>query len=109
MDKIKNSELLFQCVYCRKIFERKDISLIAEEIEKTIFHATCSRCLTSAILVLSENPKGPMGVGIVTDLDRSEAAKKFAMKAISADEVIDAYQFFSATGSIKSNYQKKVK
>ena len=62
---------------------------------KSVFHANCSSCLVSVLLLFSENQKGAVSAGVVTDLDRQEVAGKFLGKTISSDEIIDAYQVFS--------------
>ena len=45
--------------------------------------------------MMSENQKGLVGVGVLTDLDKEEVAEKIKSGAISSDEIIDTYRFLN--------------
>ena len=92
MEKENNLGLLSSCSICKKRFSKKDVVLISRQEGKTILHATCSQCHTLALIVLSNEQKGFLGMGMITDLDQQEVKEKLQMKAISSDEIIDMYK-----------------
>lgn len=94
--KTNNLEILSRCPICKSKFKPNDLSLVLEKEFKTIFHATCSKCQTSSLILLSSGSKGLLGVGIITDLDKSEVKKKLNTKAITADEIIDVYKLLKS-------------
>lgn len=91
-EKGKNLDLMLNCSVCSSAFEERNVVLVKEQEAKTIFHATCQKCLTASLIFLSRTEKGMMSVGMATDLDRIEASDVFNKKAISADEVIEVYR-----------------
>lgn len=90
-EKNNNLNILSYCATCKNRFGAKDVILISEQERKTTFHATCVKCHTSAIILLSGGQKGIAGVGIITDLSKDEAVKKLKMGKITADEILDVY------------------
>jgi len=91
----KNLDFLLKCSFCDGDFEDEDATILEENEQKTTLHATCVNCRTSAIFFLSNNQAGIISLGMATDLDKTEVRDKFFRSAVSADEVIDAHQFFS--------------
>lgn len=98
MAKNKNGNdpgFLSKCSFCGGGLHQDNILALEESENKATFHITCSRCKTSSLVSVSGNQNGIIGVGMATDLDRSEVKSKFSKNAVSADEVIDVYQFVS--------------
>lgn len=96
-NKSNNLEFLSRCSFCDGEFGSDAVSVLEESHLRTILHATCPKCHTSAIFLMSANQTtGIVTLGMMTDLDRQEAANKFAKKPVSIDEVIDAHRFISA-------------
>jgi hypothetical protein len=94
-NKAYGQEVMPNCSFCGKTFNDEKIVLVYKENAKTIFHITCSRCKTSTLVMMSENQKGLVGVGVLTDLDKEEVAEKIKSGAISSDEIIDTYRFLN--------------
>ena len=90
-DKTNNLEILARCSFCKAKLNHHDLTLVLEKERQTIFHATCSQCQTSSLILISSEGKGLLGVGVITDLDREEVKKKLATEVITADEVINVY------------------
>lgn len=90
-----NLDFLSKCSACGGEFNADALTVLEEGAQKTILHATCRKCQTSAIFFLSNNQAGMVTLGMVTDLDSQEVVAKFSNQAISSDEVIDAHQFIS--------------
>jgi len=94
MRNIPNLDILSQCSVCQAKIERRDILIVHKEGGRTIFHSTCSRCKALSILVITDDhQKGIIGVGMATDLDRTEFSEKFLGKSITTDEIIDVYEW----------------
>jgi hypothetical protein len=74
------------------MLQQNDLMLIEEQEQKTIFHATCLRCQTATMVIVSGNQTGIVSIGIATDLDREEVKSKFFGNNINADEVIDVHE-----------------
>jgi hypothetical protein len=92
MNKTDNLEALSRCGVCRSRFSKNDLFLISNEPAKTIFHATCSGCRTSVLILLSNSQNGLLGMEMITDLDREEVKEKLNTRAITADEVLKVYK-----------------
>jgi hypothetical protein len=92
LKKRKNLDLVLNCSVCSSVFDDQQILLIGERENGTIFHATCQKCLTSALIFLSQTEQGMMSVGMVTDLNGNEVRDMFGRKAIDADDVLEIYR-----------------
>lgn len=90
-----NLDFLLKCSFCGDDFSIENATILDENDQKTTLHATCYNCRTSVIFFLSNNQAGIISLGMATDLDKTEIQDKFFKNAVSADEVIDAHQFFS--------------
>jgi hypothetical protein len=91
-NKAKEQKMMLYCSICGATFDYGKIALVHKEDAKTIFHTTCAKCKTSTLVMVSENQKGLVGVGILTDLDQEEVSEKIKNGAISSDEIIDTYK-----------------
>jgi len=92
-NKNNNLDFLSKCPFCGNAPQRVNLTVIEERDQRTTFHASCSRCRTSSIVVISSLQAGIVSIGIATDLDKNEVKNKFSEKALSADEVIDAHEY----------------
>ena len=97
----KSSDFLSKCSFCDSDFRAEDLTLLSENEQKTTWHVTCSKCFSSAIFILSSNPSGVIGLGVITDLDKNEVKEKFLKRAVNADEVIDMHQLVSSGNFIE--------
>ncbi len=67
---------------------------IAEEEKRTMLHLTCEHCGGKTLVAISVTQFGMVSLGVLTDLDQSEVKQIFSSEPISANQVIDAHQFF---------------
>jgi len=96
MKKNKNNlDFLAKCNFCGSQLEHSSLTILESVGKNNTFHVVCDRCQTAAIIFFSVNQSGMMSVGVATDLDRNEVKEKFLQEAISANEVLEAYQFIS--------------
>lgn len=94
-----NLNILSSCAICRNKLKRENLTLVLKQSQKLIFHATCSKCHAGTLITLSGGQKGLIGIGMVTDLDKSEVREKLNFNAISADELIEAYEMVKRINS----------
>ncbi len=92
LKKRKNLDLALNCSVCSSVFDDQRIILVGERENGTIFHATCQKCLTSALIFLSQTEQGMMSIGMVTDMNGVEVRDIFGKKAIDADDVLEIYR-----------------
>lgn len=107
-NKNNNPDGLIRCSVCESGFSRRDITILEESGQKSIFHVTCSKCGSSTIVIFSSNQNGIVSLGVATDLDKNEVKKMFQSDAISADEVIDAHQLMSNYNGDLTELVKKI-
>ncbi len=92
---LEQLEPLARCPVCNKKHRRGLRMLpVAEEEKKTMLHVTCEHCGGKTLVAISVTPFGMVSLGVLTDLDQSEAKRAFSAEPISADQVIAAHQFF---------------
>lgn len=60
-----------------------------------MFYADCARCKSSSLIMVSAGQMGIASLGMATDLERDELEERLSNKSISADEIIDIYQYAS--------------
>jgi len=110
LDNKKNSlGTLSNCLVCGRSFGEKDLIALEKKTEKTIIHATCSKCNGSTLLFLFSGSKGLVSMGMITDLDRAEVKSKFGAYAISTDEVLDAHSMIdSCQGNLKKIFSDNI-
>lgn len=95
MDKNSNKlSFSLDCLVCNNRFDRESLNMVEQNDSKLIFHASCPKCQSSALLVLSNSSENEAitGIGMLTDLSSQEARGLFKAEAISADEVIEVYK-----------------
>ncbi len=90
-DKTNNLKVLARCSFCKAKFNQNDLILVFKKNQQSVFHATCSHCQIASLILISDEEKGLLGVGTITDLDRAEVKNKLKTEAITADEVISVY------------------
>jgi hypothetical protein len=56
-----------------------------------MFHLTCAKCSHALLAVVVESPHGVSSIGLVTDLEASDAARVYALAPVSADDVVRAH------------------
>jgi DNA-directed RNA polymerase subunit RPC12/RpoP len=92
-NKLNKIDFLAKCAVCENSLDPANITLLEEKEQKTTMHISCSKCNSSVLVFLSNSQAGTLSIGVATDLDRSEVRAKVDGATISADEIIDLYQF----------------
>ena len=91
---LEQLEPLVHCPVCNKKYRKLRMSPVAEEERKTTLHLTCEHCGGKTLVSVSMTQFGMMSLGVLTDLDQSEARRLLRADPVSADQVIAAHRFF---------------
>ena len=67
--------------------------LLAQEEKRSTLHLTCEACGASTLVYVSLSPMGVVSLGVLTDLEQTEARNLFQKAPISSDEVLQVHQF----------------
>lgn len=90
----KDLSSMAKCPICEKKYKKEDAIVLEAGQKRNTVHFTCQACRMSSLVFISQGQVGMVGVGILTDLDRSEVKSKFQKEAISADNVLNVHNFF---------------
>ena len=67
--------------------------VVDEDDKRTTLHMTCESCGASSMIFVSLGQFGAISLGVLTDLEQSEAKRIYQSEAISTDQVIEVHQF----------------
>lgn len=90
---IENLQSIIRCPVCNKKYRPAKMLMIDEDEKRTTFHLSCTDCGASSMVFVSMGQFGIVSLGILTDLNQSEAQKVFFDTVVSSDHVIQAHQF----------------
>lgn len=85
-----------KCPVCEKKYKKENAIVLEAGQKRNTVHFTCESCQMSSLVFVSQGQAGMVGVGILTDLDRSEVKNIFQKEAISADQVLSVHNFFNS-------------
>ncbi len=90
---IENLQSIIRCPVCNKKYRPAKMLMIDEDEKRTTFHLSCTDCGASSMIFVSMGQFGIVSLGILTDLEQSEAKRVFFSTAISSDNILEAHQF----------------
>ncbi len=90
---LENIQPLIRCPVCNKKYRPVKMLVLDEDDKRTTLHLTCEGCRVSTLVSVSLGQLGAMSVGVLTDLESSEARGAFQGEAISSDQVLEVHQF----------------
>lgn len=67
--------------------------LLQQEEKRSTLHLTCESCHASSLVYVSLSPVGAVSMGVLTDLEQSEAKKFLKAQTISDDDILGLHQF----------------
>lgn len=80
-----------KCLQCGHAYKKKDADILNEGENVFVFHVTCPNCNSSAIINIAVGKEGVLSVATLTDAGKEDLDKLREDKAITADDVIEAY------------------
>lgn len=90
---IENLQAIIRCPVCNKKYRTTRIVVLDEDEKRTTLHLSCEGCGASSMVFVSLGQFGVVSLGLLTDLEQSEARAVFHGEAISADQVLEVHQF----------------
>lgn len=96
----ESRRLISHCPLCRARYTSVSAKVIEQRAESHLVHVTCSNCQKSILAVVVENMLGTSSVGMVTDLSSEDVLRFRHGRPITADEVLDAHDFFNQQPSL---------
>ncbi len=85
-----------KCPVCEKKYKKENAIVLEAGQKRNTVHFTCEACQMSSLVFISQSQTGTVGVGILTDLAKSEVKNIFQKEAISADQVLNVHNFFKS-------------
>lgn len=83
-----------QCPICNERYQDNRAKLFAKRDGANLIHLTCNKCSSNFITMIVMLGQGISSVGMVTDLNYEDALKLYKSAPLTADEVINGYQYF---------------
>ena len=96
----ENMQHLSVCPACAKRHENTKAILLHSDSQRSMLHLTCSNCHISMLVFVSFGQGGFMTFATPTDLGKDEAKRALSGSAISVDEVLRAYEFFTRKAEV---------
>ncbi len=90
---LENLKALVHCPVCDKEYRPVKMLLLSQEEKRSTLHLTCEACGASTLVYVSLSPMGVVSLGVLTDLEQTEARNLFQKAPISSDEVLQVHQF----------------
>lgn len=90
---LENLKALIHCPVCSKEYRPARMLLLDEADRRSTLHLTCESCHASSLVFVSLSPIGAVSMGLLTDLEQSEAKRLFTSEPISSDEVLQVHQY----------------
>jgi transcription elongation factor Elf1 len=90
---LDNLKPLIHCPACNKEYRPAKILLLDQEEKRSTLHLTCDSCGASTLVYVSLSQYGVVSMGVLTDLDQSEAKGLFKEEPVSPDEVLEVHEF----------------
>lgn len=90
---IDNSSQFTSCPACGKNYQKAPSVLLDADVDRTVFHITCSSCSTAALVFVNMGQFGAISMGMLTDLSADEARRLFHGEPITADQVLEVYKY----------------
>lgn len=89
---LDNLKSLIHCPVCNKEYRPAKMLLLNQEGKRSTLHLTCEACHTSSIVYVSMSPVGVVSMGVLTDLEQTEAKRLLQAEALSSDDVLGVHQ-----------------
>lgn len=100
---LENIQPLIHCPVCNKKYKPVRMVVVDEDDKRTTLHMTCEGCGASSMVFVSLGQFGAISLGVLTDLEHSEAKRVYQSDAISTDQVIEVHQFLKQyTGGVEA-------
>lgn len=95
-----NLKPLVHCPVCNKEYRPAKMLLLDQEDKRTTLHLTCEACGASTLVYVSLSQMGAVSMGVLTDLDQSEARELFKQDPVTSDQVLEIHEYLKHTSGV---------
>ena len=81
------------CPVCNSKYAAGEMTVLESGQKRNALHFTCKNCKVSSLFFITENNIGMVGVGVLTDMSKSEVGIFFRKEAVSVDNVLEVHDF----------------
>jgi len=92
MERPRSERLLAHCPLCRAAYKTDEVRMLGERGATRLFHCTCRSCGQTVLAVVLETNGAVSSIGLVTDLELSDALRFSKAEAITGDDCIAAHR-----------------
>lgn len=90
-----STNLISHCPLCNTKEERLETNILEEKEGAFLVHVHCRNCGGFIVSLVMSNVFGVSSVGLISDLTSNDFLKFKNQSAISPDDVLEFYRFFS--------------
>ncbi len=90
---LENLQALVRCLACNKSKSSRKVVVLDEQEKKTTLHVVCDQCGSASLVHLTLGQMGIVSLGVMTDLEQSEAKRLYQGAPISSEDVFMAHQY----------------
>lgn len=91
-----------QCPICNQAYNTDNARLFAKNDSASLVHIACGNCQSSFVAMILMLGQGVSSVGMVTDLNFSDAERLHKISPLTVDEAIDGYQLIQEENFFQS-------
>lgn len=99
---LENLQSIIRCPVCNKKYRPTKMLVLDEDEKRTTLHLSCVDCGASSMVFVSMGQLGVVSLGILTDLEQSEARRVFLGETVSSDQVIEVHQFLKEQSGVEA-------
>lgn len=94
-------QAITHCPWCEQAFKNLQVSLLAEQDSRQLFHFQCQNCQVNIVALISLAGLVVTSVGVVSDLEREDVHFFLQSQPVQVDEVIQLHQLLGQTQHIR--------
>lgn len=88
MDNLSPNKIVGHCPLCQSAYDQSVVRLLGQSGPARLFHCTCQSCGHAVLAVVVESMGAVSSVGMLTDLEASDALRFSYREPVSADECL---------------------
>lgn len=94
--------ILAACPSCRTSYHPLQTRIVAERDDAHLLFLECRQCGSAVVALVTTGGNGIHSFGTLTDLTSNEVAGLAQQQSVSADDVVELYEFLNEQSSVVS-------
>jgi transcription elongation factor Elf1 len=90
---LENLQALVRCLVCNKSQSSRKVIVLDEQERKTTLHVVCDQCGGASLVYLTLGQMGVVSLGVMTDLEQSEAKRLYQGDPLTSQDVFATHQY----------------